>query len=155
MRSVVEKAAYWYERIGPDFTPRANAGRPLDAEALLESWRDKVARGEEDTFDKRLAWDGMTREAAGSLLRGVELRAGIPLPPWAQCLSDVLAVCPRFAGEQRKDGPGADCIQPDSPFPFEDLVLPFTHWAIQSIQRFSPEGFALLRACHKIKFTIL
>jgi type 2 lantibiotic biosynthesis protein LanM len=143
---IVEKASFLYERLGPDF---CLLEVPNDEEEelgrRLKAWMKLVTLGEKDQFAKRLAWDNMTSQKAMAVLHGARLREGAPLPPWARCLEDVLAIVAQFSGASREQiRQSMPCLMTDDPAPFEEVLVPFLHYWAQTIHSTDPVGDALL-----------
>ena len=137
---IVEKSAYFHERIGSRFQPREAS--PADAgliEGRMARWLHNAALGSAEQFEKRLAWDGLTRERAEALASGVRLvDATRPLPSWTKTIRRVLAACDKLAGRTPREVAGA-CrfIAADEPYAFEHVMIPFVEDARQRVrQRF-------------------
>lgn len=97
---------------------QGTSGQPVTPEAhkLLATWEAAVAGGEPIRFDRRLAWQGLSRERA---LHALSAAPGEP-PAWASSLLAVAEACIRAA-------PGvaaaaAEPATPQAPLPFEHLL---------------------------------
>ncbi len=146
IRSIVEKAAFFHERIGPDYLPRVSSERDETAvDDLLQQWCVQIAPGDEENFAKRLEWDGLSREGAKAIIRGVQLREGVPLPPWAVCLSEVLDEARQMAGLTIAElTDSIHSLSAADPVPFEHVLAPFLRYAARQVQSASPGGHALV-----------
>lgn len=139
---VVEQASTLGERLGGDFVPVPGPASERLARARLERWRERVADGDERSLARRLAWDGLDHSRVTALLGEVRLGAGVPLPPWAELLGEVVDA-PRVAVPGDADE-GTGLLDPAAPLPFEDILLPFVLAARRRLARVAGRGMALL-----------
>ena len=121
LRRIIEKSSTWEERLGPDFD---DARRPTT----------------------RLAWDGLDEATVRRALADVRLRAGAPLPPWAETLQaclhrlDTPSTAPERVHEE-----GRRYLDSARPIPFEEALVPFVDHASESLLK-DAEGYPVLSA---------
>ncbi|HYH81027.1 MAG TPA: type 2 lanthipeptide synthetase LanM family protein [Longimicrobium sp.] len=140
---IVEGAATFAERLGPDFVPAPGAD-PAVARARLERWRQLVARGDAERFARRLAWDGLDEAAALRGLGEVRLGGGARLPAWAALLAEASALA--LSPEALQADPLLDAT--DARIPFREVALPFVAAARTRLGAASPHGALLAPAAH-------
>ena len=121
---IVAASATLSERLAGTFVPDNSDGAGGAGAARLERWCDHVAQGNQIRFDRRLAWDGLDREAARVLLGPVRLPDCAPRPVWARLID--LA----DQAMARPPSPGSTAIpsllfDPTDPQPFEEVIQPF------------------------------
>jgi len=130
--ALVRDATTLYERTAIPFDPH----NPKIDERL-NRWCETVAKGNRETFVKRLAWDGWTLETAQSLLAD-DLSSVVEIPSWALLLQEAL---------QTRTHQPTPFIDPHSAVPFEDVVAGLVAFADERLrtqvntQRFSDRAF--------------
>ena len=71
---IVEKSACLLERIGPRFVPRElHTNEESLVAQRMTRWRRNASVGNEEQFERRLAWDGLTADRARAIATGVRL----------------------------------------------------------------------------------
>jgi lantibiotic modifying enzyme len=142
---IVEGAASFAERLGPDFVPDPHAD-PAIARSRLERWRQLVARGDAERFARRLAWDGLDEAAA---LRGLgEVRLARPsrLPAWAALVAEASAAALALSPGELEADPLLAAT--DARLPFRGVVLPFVAAARRRLRAAACDCALLAPAAH-------
>lgn len=122
LRDIVERASSFTERLNGGFEHGELVVDNDRIEALLTHWRELIAPGDPNTFERRLAWDGLDEAAARRSLARPRLVAGEPLPPWSMTLRDAVNAFEASSDDSQKTDRSLD---PHDPVPFEEVVLPF------------------------------
>ena len=89
----------------------------------IERWRASAAGGDEELFEKRLAWDGLTPDRVAQALAGAASPAPGDWPPWARLLEEIVNETRAWTAAPRRPPPGFP-VDAACPLPFEDLWLP-------------------------------
>jgi type 2 lantibiotic biosynthesis protein LanM len=121
--AIAGKATSLWERLDGTCVP-SPASDPKEQkkiDARLKEWADVVAEGDQELFEKRLAYDGLNLHAIRPLLGDVELTR--KLPTWTELLNPVLERSAEleFHGLHER----FPCLVRDAPLPFEEILLPF------------------------------
>jgi type 2 lantibiotic biosynthesis protein LanM len=117
---IARRATPLGERTGGGASADAAANRT--AADRLSHWCQTIASGDWDAFDKRLAWAGLSRDGAADLLGKVPAVAQRWTPTFARAYGATpAAMCASF--DALGDG-GDRAVDPESPLPFEELLLP-------------------------------
>ena len=95
--------------------------RQMKIDARLKEWAYVVADGDQELFQKRLAYDGLNVHTVRPVLGDIEYTQ--ILPSWTAILDPVLQ---KSAGLEL-DGlhERFPCLRGDEPLPFEEILLPF------------------------------
>ena len=127
LKSIAVSAAFLWERAGQAIPPVCPGPLQEETESKLKKWLEVTAEGDRELFEKRLSYDGLHLNTAGSLLESVKVLPGMEAPLWTAVLNEVLRKMPGF----RPLGPRPDLLEKcafldkDEPIPFEELLLPF------------------------------
>ncbi len=121
LRWMVEESTTLSERIGGTVVPGGSGRSARAAGARLRKWRDRVANGDAERFEKRLRWDGLDNESALRLLGAVSLKDAHRLPDWARLLDAAAAPSIRETAFDRAVA-SRNVFDPQDPQPFEDLL---------------------------------
>lgn len=111
---IVERASTLRERLSPGAVAAQRNDREV-AGVSIDAWRAAAARGDAETFDRRLARDGLDLTAAARAMRPVCIAPGAPLPEWATLLA-------RYIGAL--DGGDGRPVEGDEQTPFVELLVP-------------------------------
>ena len=132
--SIAERSAFLYERLGPDFVlPKHHDSE--STKARLERWCKQSTRGNEQRFQKRLAWDGLDLVNAGRLLSRPRLKEPGRLPSWARSLQTAIAEAGKLAGKSTLEvAAGSSYLNISSPIAFEHLFVPFVNTAASQLK---------------------
>jgi len=129
VRAVAQRAATLAERLG-QASARLTHDDPALVQQRLEQWCQVVAKGDWETFRKRLAWDGLDLEAARRALGPLRWPDEVPLPAWAAVLQAALGRA-TDSEDGAADGlaAGDRFLDAAEPLPFEELLAPFVRLA--------------------------
>ncbi len=106
-------AASLAERLAGGYAPLETPAARAVAESLLTRWRELAARGDPETFARRLAWEGWDLAAVRRGLAPGRPNTGSGLPHWTATWREISR---EMAGPGRQD--------PGEPLPFEELFTP-------------------------------
>lgn len=97
------------------------------ADERLRAWSLSAAGGDEELFERRLAWDNLTRESVRPHLSDAACDPGAKTPAWVETLTRAIffsedegASTARVASPSKED---VDAIA------FEEMLEPFVRWA--------------------------
>ena len=147
LRWLVGRASTLQERL--DATQMDSV--PPDDERLiqvrLQRWAHRVGSdGTEGVFDRYLQLEGLDEGAIRRAVSAAQLRAGAPVPGWAETLGEAVF-------EACYDGL-PDVCDPVHPIPFEALFLPFVHIFLRRMRAGSSQRLTLT-AQHRLARTLL
>jgi type 2 lantibiotic biosynthesis protein LanM len=89
LASVVQRSAFVYERVGPDYIP-AVPDSPTVAQTRIAEWTRYVCGGDRNEFQKRLQFDEWDAQRIAGLAGSVQLTNCEELPEWAKLLHQIL-----------------------------------------------------------------
>ena len=135
--SIVAAASSLDERLGDAFVSESSEESNEVVNARLDTWRQVIARGNEDLFQQRLAWDGLDIEKVRGVLDKVQIREGAALPSWASLLDAILSRANAQPGSTERRDQNLRCLFPSDPQPFEELMAPFIVVAQQQLIEWS------------------
>ncbi|MBD0347497.1 MAG: DUF4135 domain-containing protein, partial [Coleofasciculus sp. Co-bin14] len=125
--SIVERASTISERLGPKFTFDDQTDQAL-INQRLKKWCEAVTKGNQQKFEKRLAWDNLTIQKICGALGTVRLVDDRRLPDWAETLAEVLqAASPEILEESHLHR--YPYLDAEKPLPFEEVLIPFVEVA--------------------------
>ena len=131
---------------GGKFRPETRAEDLEIVDKRMALWRENCAKGNEDVFRKRLAWDGLDADRARGLAGRVR-RADSELPPWAQLLGQMIQASQESGREITSD---LASMRGERPVAFEELLHPFLRLARENLRRESGTAYSLLAdAAHR------
>jgi len=122
LAELVERSSTLKERLGPDMAAADAPTTQMDAQrdSRLDRWCERSAGADWETFEKRLAWDGLSLDDARSVVGSVRLTSSARLPTWTDtlqaCLSETTAGVPVRSERFFKES---------EPLPFEHLIAHF------------------------------
>ncbi|HEY9667327.1 MAG TPA: hypothetical protein V6C91_11015, partial [Coleofasciculaceae cyanobacterium] len=87
---VIEQSSSVYDRLKGNFIPEADRDAEKIIQTNLESWCQKIAKGDWQLFKKRLEWDSIALEEVQHFLGAVRLKDRQNLPDWAKILEEVV-----------------------------------------------------------------
>ncbi|MGK7874458.1 MAG: type 2 lanthipeptide synthetase LanM family protein [Xenococcaceae cyanobacterium] len=101
----------------------------------LKRWCQLAAKGNPQTFEKRLAWDGLDLNAVRRVLGTVPLADNAPLPAWGETLAAVMEASAFISPETVEEGDSEQYpfLNPEEPIPFEAVFVPFVQVARQKL----------------------
>lgn len=132
---IINRAATLSERLSPNWIPDPSPESETLAGQRLQSWCQVVAQGDWALFDRRLALDGLDRQAVSLALGRGSFAPDYPPPPWAETLQAVL---------NRNNSAAGRCLDPQQPLPFQEILLPFVAVARQQLMARAGDACALL-----------
>jgi type 2 lantibiotic biosynthesis protein LanM len=138
VRTIVGRSAGLYDRIQGGYLPVDAAPEAL-IERRLTEWCRNAASGDQEDFDRRLAWEGLDRRNAKELLGRVTPAKDTAMPGWAGTLAEVMQAASLRAESELT----ASCLDPHTPMPFEEVFLPFVDIGWREVERCA--GSALTR----------
>ncbi len=121
---IFARASGWRERSSPAFVAEPDVDRHA-VRLLLDSWRANAASGDDESFEQRLALDGLDQRAASRALAPVRRAAAAPLPEWARMLERSLLA---LADADRGACDGSRLI------PFIEIFAPLGEVAAQDVE---------------------
>ncbi|HYL42968.1 MAG TPA: type 2 lanthipeptide synthetase LanM family protein, partial [Ktedonobacteraceae bacterium] len=107
------------------------------AQDQLTAWCHITSGGDWQSFDKRLALDGLDEESVKRILGTVGWREDMPLPAWLETVQEALRLV------EATDCSATSMLFLDTrkPLPFEDLLAPFVVVAQQRIQHLAGAAY--------------
>lgn len=146
LRKIAAKASPLADRLDGRFTPLAGQVSEKDIEKRLERWQERVAKGEKEKWNARLALDGLDEQQARKAVRSQQLDESKPLPDWTETLAEVIQVAesvptsglqqpmPATPEEEPSDAKEAQARQ-QIPVRFAEFALPFLEVARRRLRR--------------------
>lgn len=143
---IVERASTITERLGTGFLPKALEFDNIIVNSKLEKWCQIVAKGDQDKFEKRLTWDGLTLSTVRRALGLVSLTDERNLPPWLETLSEAIKASDLISVETIEKGAVEEYryLNFQKPVPFEEIFLPFIYVAKQKLTSQVSDSYHLL-----------
>ncbi len=125
---IAAEASSLWERLAGRYELIHDAESATLAEERLKAWREKIARGNPQIFEKRLKWLGTTpREVTGAL---GNVRPEERLPTWTQVLESALKSAPEVYASE-------------SSHPFGGILSPFTQVGLERLAPVCRSQFTL------------
>ncbi|MBN3880134.1 MULTISPECIES: type 2 lanthipeptide synthetase LanM family protein [unclassified Nostoc] len=144
---IVEQASTINERLGTEFLLNQISGNDNVINSRIESWCQVVAQGNQEQFEKRLAWDGLDLNTIRQVLGSVYLADQQNLPAWAETLKAVLEATALVSLESLEKGLSQEensFLNPQELLPFEELFLSFVHIARHKLSTQAGSSYCLL-----------
>lgn len=101
------------------------------ADERLRAWCHAVAGGDEELFERRLAWDNLTRESVRPHLADVACAPGAKPPPWVETL--VRAILFTEGGGASAPWVRSLPTEVGGVLPFEEVLEPYVGWARREV----------------------
>lgn len=117
------------ERLAKGFLPGDTQNNEVAVKARFDAWCRAVAEGDWHQFRQRLAWDELDEDIVRRILGDVRAPKNMPLPRWADTLNEVVTQFARLAIDEAGESQADDrlpLLNTKDPFPFEELLAPFT-----------------------------
>ncbi len=137
---IVERASTLLERFSSQFSVDDTSQFDSSINSRIEKWCEYAAKGNYQQFEKRLAWDGLTRETVCSALSDAHLVDKLNLPAWTDVLNESVKAAAIAFKEQTEYG----CLSPKEPIAFEELFLPFVYVARQKLMALTGNNYHLI-----------
>jgi len=138
LHEIAEKAMSLWERVDNDLvsSPLEGLSRGQHIDDRLYEWRKVVADGDRELFEKRLEYDGLTSDMVRAYLGNAHITTSVDLPSWAMLLNTILDAVSLFTEDRLDDGlwSAYGFLEKDSPFPFEDIFIPFVLYARETLK---------------------
>lgn len=121
LASIVANASFLWERLDSErFIADNEQVNEPEVDRRLNRWCQIVAKGNWDTLQKRLQWEGLGLDTVCPRLGTVRFTGTQPLPEWAETLRKIMQTATEFTSASESFLP----TDPDHPIPFEDILLP-------------------------------
>jgi type 2 lantibiotic biosynthesis protein LanM len=145
---IAEKASTIHERLGTGFLLNPVQADNTIVNSRVEHWCQTVAHGNQEQFEKRLAWDGLDIGTIRQVLGSVHLADKQNLPAWSKTLKTVLEAIFLDSSDALEKNLLEEKYPLDSkqPLPFEELFLSFIDIARQKLTAQSGSNYLLLSA---------
>ncbi|MBD2299663.1 type 2 lanthipeptide synthetase LanM family protein [Nostoc sp. FACHB-190] len=127
--SIVEKSSTLSERLSSNFVVSQLKNLDDLVNNKLQKWCEAVANGDNQKFENRLAWDGLTLEDARRAVAPVSLVDRVNLPAWTKTLNEGV----KAADVAFSQGIEYLCVDSEELIPFEEIFLPFVYIARQKL----------------------
>lgn len=146
LAAIVQKATPVWHRVRLAGPPGRKSDVRLAATARLKRWCDLVADGNQESFERRLAWDNLTVEMLHDVLSGEWTNRGLGIPRWATLVQKAVNSIPDGASFQliRESPLTRACINANTPLPFEEVFVPFVDVATNALIGVVPDLSAIL-----------
>lgn len=119
--SIVANASSLWERLDSEcFSADNLQANELEIDRRLDHWCQVIARGNWETFQRRLQRQGLNRNTVRSQLGAMRFNVTQPLPEWAKTLQQIIETATGFTSVSESFLP----IDPGNPIPFEDVLIP-------------------------------
>lgn len=127
---IVSQATFLFERLRDEHI-QINVTQVNEEEAhtRLAHWCKVVALGNWEKLQKRVEWNGWNIERVSQVLGTVPVLDGQALPNWATTLTEIVQTVSEFSLKNISPSP----IEPENPYPFEDVLLPLIFVARQKL----------------------
>lgn len=126
---IVAAASTIDERLARGFIPDDVQPSEAVVKTRLAAWCQAIARDDWKQFRRRLAWDSLDENMVRRVLGTVRVPEGIPLPAWAETLSEAVNLAASLsideAGASQADASRMPFLDAKEPFPFEEMLVPF------------------------------
>lgn len=141
---IVERSAFFHERIGPRFTEDRKAEDQEAGRKRMLQWKQQTARGEDVYFTRRLAWDGLNEGIAEAIATRVKLRNPEELPGWVDFLQGAIAIASKKDVKAIQSLERLPFLSSERPLAFEHVFVPFVEFASEKLRQFSGEAWIWL-----------
>jgi type 2 lantibiotic biosynthesis protein LanM len=126
---IVERASTMGDRLGSNFIIDESRTNEALVKNRLEKWCQVVARGNEQKFEKRLAWDNLDIDTIRPALGSVRLVEGTPLPNWTETLWESMQFAASLDTPETINSEQYRYLNAKEPLPFEEILVPFVEVA--------------------------
>lgn len=145
---IVEQASTISERLGNGFLLSQSPANDDVIKLRMDNWCEIVAQGNQQQFEKRLAWDGLDLNTIGRVLSSVCLTDEEHLPAWVEILKAALETTTLDSLEiLQKELSEENCfLNSQEPLPFEEIFLAFVYVAREKLRHQAGSNYCLLSA---------
>jgi len=127
---IVSQASFLFERLSHEhIQENFTEVNEQEANTRLAHWCKVVAQGDWEKFQKRVEWDGWNIERVRQVLGTVPVLDSQAWPNWATTLTEIVQTVSEFSLNDISPSP----IDPQNPYPFEDVLLPLIFVARQKL----------------------
>ncbi|HEY6969091.1 MAG TPA: type 2 lanthipeptide synthetase LanM family protein [Candidatus Angelobacter sp.] len=146
MISIVERSAFLYERITSAFVSKQKSKNDAEAgKGRILQWRQQVARGDDNYFKRRLAWDGLDGNRAEEISAGVQIRDPNYLPTWVEYLEGGLAGCAKLGQHSLEEIEHSNLfLNSSNAAPFAHVFTSFIEYASGRLKNLSGPGWSFV-----------
>lgn len=150
---IVEKASTISERLGKTFIPNKLDKEHYVIGSRLERWCQIVAKGDQESFIKRLSWDNLEIDSVRFALGSVALADTQYLPSWTDTLQKAMEIAGSIAEDvfSQDKQQQYQYLDPEEPLPFEEICLPFVEVAKQKLIERVGSSYQLLSQAASIQ----
>jgi type 2 lantibiotic biosynthesis protein LanM len=136
--TIVANASFLWERLDSErFVTEFNQSEQQEIDRRFDRWCNLIAKGNWNTLQNRLQWEGLTLDSVRPKLGTVHLAANQPLPNWAEALQQIIETAALMGNSGAIEFRSASelplPINPSDPIPFEDILIPFIKVARQKL----------------------
>ncbi|WP_427158660.1 type 2 lanthipeptide synthetase LanM family protein [Aliinostoc sp. HNIBRCY26] len=126
---IVAKATFLFEHLDNQYFPELDKEVNTEESNLrLARWCKVAAQGNWEQFYKRIEWAGWNIESIKGVL-GSKLISNHEMPAWTNTLLEIIQTVSEFRCQNMYPSP----INPEHPYPFEDILLPICFLARQKL----------------------
>ncbi len=150
LKQIVAKSSSIAEWLGNDFILNEKAIENHSINNKIKTWCNTVADGNQDIFEKRLAWDGLNLNSISHILESTYIVDENNLPNWTETLKAILETSTLFDDKKLENDILQGLYQYESGLnyqdilPFEEIFLPFILVARQKLNSQADDKFFLL-----------
>ncbi|UKO95901.1 type 2 lanthipeptide synthetase LanM family protein [Nostoc sp. UHCC 0870] len=132
---IVEKSSNIWERLDGRFITEDSETYQELIQTRLDKWCQIIAKGNEQKFSKRLAFDKLDINIVRSALGQVSLPDHAELPNWTDTLRQAMVVAGSIGGEifDETSVQKYSYIDIQDPLPFQEIYIPFIEVAKQKL----------------------
>lgn len=132
---IVEKSSSIWERLDGRFISENSDAYQELIQSRLDKWCQVIAKGNEQKFKKRLAFDNLDINIVRSVLGKVSLIDHAELPNWTDTLREAMLVAGSIAGNlfDEENSQKYSYIDIQDPLPFQEICIPFIEVAKQKL----------------------
>ncbi|KST69184.1 type 2 lanthipeptide synthetase LanM family protein [Mastigocoleus testarum] len=135
---IVEKSSTIAERLGDKFSFNPTAINKDFVDSRVANWCQMVAGGNQEKFEKRLAWEDLDLDKIRSAFDAKSLVDEDNLPAWAETLKAALEASRKGIREDNY------FLNPEQPLPFEEIFLSFIYIARKKLKTQAGSSYYLL-----------
>ncbi|MGD1913931.1 MAG: type 2 lanthipeptide synthetase LanM family protein [Rivularia sp. (in: cyanobacteria)] len=137
---IVEKSSTISERLGDNFYYDRKSSDDDLVNNRIFNWCQTLVDGNQEKFEKRLAWDNLDLDKIRDVFGEVKLIDEDNLSTWANILKEVL----ENSELQKYSTEDNNFINSQEPLPFEDVFISFIHVARKKLKAQAGYSYSLL-----------
>ena len=146
---IVEQASTISDRLGDKYLLNQLSTYDNTVNTRMLTWCQTIANGNQEQFEKRLSWDGLSLHRIRQVLGSANLVNQQNLPVWAEILKTLLEATLSGSSKALDNGFLLEhnrFLNFQEPLPFEELFSPFIHVARQKLITQAGSNYSLLAA---------